>query len=186
MATALKNLSTFESALPSAHDMVVGIVVSQWNSEVTSKLLMGAVQTLLKAGCRADNIIIKNVPGAFELPFGAQLFAEGTTVDGVIALGCVVQGDTPHFDYVCSGATQGLMQVQLTHGIPVAFGLLTVNEQQQALDRAGGKLGNKGDEAASTLIRMIELQRELEVDNQDDQGLLDLIGNVTSSEGQLS
>lgn len=164
--------------------MVVGIAVSQWNDEVTSKLLMGAVQTLLKAGCRADNIIVKHVPGAYELPFAAQLFAENTIVDGVIVLGCVVQGDTPHFDYVCAGATQGIMNVQLSCGLPIAFGLLTVNDQQQALDRAGGKHGNKGDEAASTLIRMIELQREMEVDTED-QGLLDLISNV-GGEGQLS
>lgn len=161
--------------------MVVGVVVSQWNSNITSKLLTGAVQTLLKAGCRADNIIVKNVPGAYELPFAAQLFAENTIVDGVIVLGCVIRGDTPHFDYVCSGATQGVMNVQLSAGLPVAFGLLTVENLQQAKDRAGGCLGNKGDEAAATLIRMIELQRDMEVDT-DDQGILDLMGNVTSEE----
>ncbi|MEG0467333.1 MAG: 6,7-dimethyl-8-ribityllumazine synthase [Mucinivorans sp.] len=184
MSTALKNLSTFDTPLPSAHDMVVGVVVSQWNSNVTSRLLKGAVDTLLMAGCPEENIVVKSVPGAYELPFAAQLLAENTAVDGVIVLGCVIRGGTPHFDYVCSGTTHGVMNVQLSAGLPVAFGLLTVDDLQQAMDRAGGELGNKGDEAASTVIRMIELQREMEVDT-DDQGILDLMSNV-ANEGQLS
>lgn len=185
MATALKNLSTIDGTLPTATDMVVGIAVSEWNSDVTSKLLTGAVQTLLKAGCASENIIIKHVPGAFELPYAAQLFAENTLVDGIIVLGCVIQGDTPHFDYVCSGATQGVMNVQLSFEVPIAFGLLTVNDQQQALDRAGGKHGNKGDEAAATVIKMIALQQEMENDGNEKE-LIDLMSNVNSSDSQLS
>lgn len=166
--------------------MVIGIVVAQWNSHITSKLLMGAVQTLLKAGCRADNIVVKHVPGAFELPFATQLFADNTGVDGVIALGCVIKGDTPHFDYVCMGATQGLMDVQLSTGLPIAFGLLTVNEEQQALDRAGGKLGNKGDEAAQTVLQMVELQREMDDQVDDEEGLMSLMSGVGKDDGKLS
>ena len=186
MATALKNFSGSPAAIPSAHDMVIGIVVAQWNSHITSKLLMGAVQTLLKAGCRADNIVVKHVPGAYELPFAAQLFADNTVVDGVIALGCVVKGDTPHFDYVCMGATQGIMNVQLSTGLPIAFGVLTVDDEQQALDRAGGKLGNKGDEAAQTIIQMVELQREMDEQTEGDDGLMNLMSNVKQDDGKLS
>lgn len=172
--------------MPSAHDMTIGIVVAQWNSHITSKLLMGAVQTLLKAGCRADNIVVKHVPGAYELPFAAQLFADNTGVDGVVVLGCVIKGDTPHFDYVCMGATQGIMDVQLSTGLPIAFGLLTVNEEQQALDRAGGKLGNKGAEAAQTVLQMIDLQREMDDQGDDEEGLMNLMSSVAQDDGKLS
>lgn len=157
--------------------MIVGIVVSRWNNEITSGLLSGALKTLTNAGCAEKNIIVKYVPGAFELPFAAQIMAENTIVDGIIVLGCVIQGDTPHFDYVCMGTTQGVMKVQLECNIPVAFGLLTVNDQQQALDRAGGVHGNKGDEAAATLIQMIDLQTSMESDGNENE-LIDLIQNV--------
>lgn len=157
--------------------MVVGIAVSRWNSKITSRLLSGAIKTLTDAGCLEHNIIVKHVPGAFELPFAAQTMAENTNVDGVIVLGCVIQGDTPHFDYVCMGATHGVMSVQLTCNIPIAFGLLTVNDEQQALDRAGGVHGNKGDEAAYTLIQMIDMQISMESEG-DDSELIDLIQNV--------
>lgn len=164
MASAQQNLSSISVAsLPSAVDMVIGIVVSDWNAEVTHKLLAGARKTLLAAGCLPQNIRVRHVPGAFELPMGAQFFAQSAEIDGVITLGCVVRGGTPHFEYVCAGATQGIMNVQLTWNVPVAFGLLTVDDQQQALDRSGGVHGNKGDEAASTLITMIDMQRQMEV-----------------------
>lgn len=162
MAEKKKDLSQFNSPLPSAEEMKFGIVVSEWNNEVTDELLKGAVRTLREAGCAEHNILIKYVPGTFELPLGAQFFAEYTDVDAVIALGCVVQGDTRHFDFICSGATQGIMQLQITWNMPIAFGVLTTNNMQQALDRAGGKHGNKGDEAAATAIQMVRIQNDME------------------------
>jgi 6,7-dimethyl-8-ribityllumazine synthase len=163
MATKNKNLSVFESPVPSAVDMKFGIVVSEWNRDITEALRAGAVRTLKECGCTEDNIIIRYVPGAFELALGARLFAEHTDVDGVITLGCVIQGETPHFDYVCQGAVHGINQVMQEWGMPVAFGLLTTLDRQQALDRAGGRHGNKGDEAAAAIIKMVSLQREFEI-----------------------
>lgn len=161
MAEKKRNLSEFAS-VPRADDMRFGIVVSEWNGEVTESLLKGAVQTLRKAGCAEHNILIKYVPGAFELPLGAQFFAQYTDVDAVIALGCVVRGETPHFEYVCHGATSGIMQLQIAWNMPVAFGILTVETMEQALARAGGEHGNKGDEAAVTAISMVKVQNEME------------------------
>ena len=152
----------FDSPLPSAADMRFGIVVAEWNREVTEALLEGAVRTLRSAGCPDINIQIKYVPGTFELSLGAQFFAEYTDVDAVIALGCVVQGDTRHFDFICQGVTQGITQLQIQWNMPIAFGVLTVNDMQQALDRCGGRLGNKGDEAAAAAIQMVKLQIDME------------------------
>jgi 6,7-dimethyl-8-ribityllumazine synthase len=163
MSLKKKDLSQFSAPLPPADDMKFGIVVSEWNREVTEALLSGAVRTLRGAGCAEHNILIKYVPGTFELPLGAQFFAQYTDVDAVIALGCVVQGETRHFDYICSGATQGIVQLQIAWNMPIAFGVLTTNDMQQALDRAGGAHGNKGDEAAATVINMVKLQNEMEI-----------------------
>lgn len=161
MATSLKNLSDYKpETVPSAKDMSFGIVVSEWNEDITSALLEGSVSSLLKHGAKEDNIHVKYVPGSFELTLGGQFFAEYTEVDAVICLGCVVQGETPHFDYVCQGVTHGITELNLTHNIPFIFGILTTDNQQQALDRAGGKHGNKGDEAAITAIKMVSLQSE--------------------------
>ena len=142
MATKKHNLSQFDSPLPSAAEMRFGIVVAEWNREVTEALLEGAVRTLRAAGCPDLNIQIKYVPGTFELALGAQFFAEYTDVDAVIALGCVIQGDTRHFDFICQGVTQGITQLQIQWNMPIAFGVLTVNDMQQALDRCGGRHGN--------------------------------------------
>lgn len=172
MATNLKNLSHFERAVPSSKDMRIGIVVAEWNSAITGALLEGALHTLKEAGCEDENIIVKWVPGTFELPMGAQYFAEYTNVDGVIVLGCVIQGETRHFDYVCQGVTIGITQLQLSWSMPIAFGVLTTDNQQQAIDRAGGKHGNKGDEAAATLIKMVALQREMENEDSLDYGMM--------------
>ena len=158
-----KNLSAFGGKLPSADTMKFGIVVSEWNSEITEALLKGAVRTLRNAGCAEHNILIKYVPGTFELALGAQFFAEYSDVDAVIALGCVIQGETRHFDFVCQGVTQGITQLMLQWNMPVAFGVLTTEDMQQALDRAGGRYGNKGDEAAATAIKMVKLQTDMEL-----------------------
>lgn len=163
MATSLKNLSQYDAAsVPSASKMKFGIVVSEWNYDITGALAQGAVNTLLKHGALEQNIIVKHVPGSFELIAGSKLLADLTDVDAVICLGCVIQGDTPHFDYVCSGVTQGIAQLNLQYQIPFIFGVLTTNNLQQAQDRAGGKHGNKGDEGAITAIKMIDFSCSLQ------------------------
>ena len=162
MATSLKNLSVFEGEVPSAREMKFGIVVAEWNWQITGTLLKGAIDTLKEYGCDENDIIVKKVPGTFELPLGAQFFAEYTDVDAVIVLGCVIQGETRHFDFICQGVTQGATQLMLTWNMPVVFGVLTTENLEQALERAGGRLGNKGDEAAATAIKMVALQNEME------------------------
>ena len=157
MATIYHNLSAYDTdRVPSAEQMKFGIVVSEWNQHITGALLKGAVETLKKHGAKDENILIKTVPGSFELPFGAGQFIKQTDVNAVIALGCVIKGDTPHFDYVCMGATQGITQLNVTTDVPVIYGLITTNNLEQAEDRSGGKLGNKGDECAITAIKMID------------------------------
>jgi 6,7-dimethyl-8-ribityllumazine synthase len=131
------------------------IVVAEWNEEITEALYEGAVSSLLENGARKENIIRKNVPGSFELSLGALWMAEEKKIDAVICLGCVVQGDTPHFDYICQSVAYGITQAGLKTKKPVIFGVLTTLNRQQALDRAGGKLGNKGEEAALTAIKML-------------------------------
>ncbi|MDR1500068.1 MAG: 6,7-dimethyl-8-ribityllumazine synthase [Tannerellaceae bacterium] len=157
MATAYHNLSDYEpSNVRDAADMRVGIVVSEWNGNITGKLLEGALKTLQKHSVKAENIVVRHVPGSFELTYGARKLSDDGSIDVVIALGCVVRGDTPHFDYVCSGVTQGITQLNLEGKIPFVFGLLTTDTMQQAEDRSGGKHGNKGDEAAITAIKMAQ------------------------------
>jgi len=131
------------------------IVVAEWNEDITEALFFGAHDALLKLGVKKENIIRKNVPGSFELPLGAQLMADQKEITAVIALGCVIQGDTPHFDYICQAVANGIMKVNLKSKKPVAFGVLTTLNKKQALERAGGKLGNKGEEAAVTVIKML-------------------------------
>ena len=158
-----KNLSSYNPEIvPNAGEMRFGIVVSDWNMEVTRALLDGAVKTLKKHGATDKNIVVKHVPGSFELTLGAQFLAEYDDLDAVICLGCVIQGETPHFTYICQGVTQGITQLNLEYNLPFIFGILTTNNQQQAVDRAGGIHGNKGDEAAVTAIKMAELQHEIE------------------------
>ncbi len=149
-------------SVPDAGKMRFGIVVSDWNHEVTSYLLEGAWETLKKHGATDNNIIIKHVPGSFELTLGAQFLAEYDDLDAIICLGCVIQGETPHFTYICQSVTQGITQLNLEYNIPFIFGVLTTHNLAQALARAGGEHGNKGDEAAVTAIRMAALQREME------------------------
>jgi len=155
MATVYQNLSDYDSnSVPDASEMSFGIVVSEWNTHITEKLLEGACNSLEKHGVKPENIIVSWVPGSFELTFGAKKLAESKDLNAVIALGCVVKGDTPHFDYVCSSVTQGITELNLMYDIPFIFGLLTTDNMQQAEDRAGGRHGNKGDEAAVTAIKM--------------------------------
>jgi 6,7-dimethyl-8-ribityllumazine synthase len=161
MGTA--NLSAYDpGTVPDASDMRFGIVVSDWNSEITWALADGAVRTLKLHGTDDDNIVIKHVPGSFELTLGAQFLAEYDDLDAIICLGCVIQGETPHFTFICQGVTQGITSLNMEYNLPFIFGVLTTSDHQQAADRAGGKLGNKGDEAAVTAIKMAALQREME------------------------
>ncbi len=133
-----------------------GIVVTEWNEEITEALYEGAVASLKAHGVGKDNIIRKNVPGSFELSLGALWMAEEKKIDAVICLGCVIQGETPHFDYICQAVAYGITQVGLKTRKPVIFGVLTTSNKQQALDRAGGKYGNKGEEAALTALKMLD------------------------------
>lgn len=157
MATAYHNLSDYvPESVPDAGGRVFGIVVSQWNSNITTALLEGAVSTLKQYGAEDKNIISRSVPGSFELIYGAKQMIKHANVDAVIALGCVVRGDTPHFDYVCQGVTQGIAHLNATGDVPVIYGLVTTNNMEQAEERAGGRLGNKGVECAITAIKMAD------------------------------
>jgi 6,7-dimethyl-8-ribityllumazine synthase len=163
MGTGLKNISEYKPGdIPWAEDMIIGIVVSEWNSGITSALLDSAVKTLISKGAEKENIIVKYVPGSFELTLGAQLMAENSDLDAIICLGCVIQGETKHFDYICQGVTHGITTLNMEYNMPIIFGVLTTDNMEQALDRAGGKYGNKGEEAAITAIKMVALQRDLE------------------------
>lgn len=155
MATTNKNLSSFSNKnIGDIADKKFGIVISEWNSEITEALYSGAVETLIQNGAIKDNIIRKTVPGSYELTLGAQWLAK-EEIDAVLCLGCVIQGETPHFDYICQAVANGITNVGLKYDKPVIFGVLTTLNLQQALDRAGGKHGNKGDEAAATAIKML-------------------------------
>lgn len=159
---ATKNLSEYDLAsVPSAVKMRFGIVVAEWNYEITGALAQGAVNTLKKHGAWDEDIIVKHVPGTFELTLGAQYLAEFANVDAIIVLGCVIQGETRHFDFICNGVTQGITNLNIKYNKPFIFGVLTTNNQQQAFERAGGRLGNKGDEAAVTAIKMVALRNDL-------------------------
>ena len=160
MATANRNLSDYnKDFVPNGADFKIGIVVSEWNEQITLGLLEGAKTALLENGVKEQNIDIRFVPGAFELPLGSQFFCKSGKVDGVVAIGAVIQGETRHFDFVCEGAAQGIKDVNLKYNIPVAFCLLTDNTLQQSIDRSGGKHGNKGIECAIACMKMIALKR---------------------------
>ena len=155
MATALHHLSDYDPAtVPDASNMCFGIVVAEWNPDITGALLSGAMATLKQHGTLPENIHVKTVPGSFELIYGAHQMVLHGGYDAVIVLGSVIRGETPHFDYICQGVTQGIAHLNATQEIPVIYGLLTTNDLQQALDRCGVKLGNKGDECAIDAIKM--------------------------------
>jgi 6,7-dimethyl-8-ribityllumazine synthase len=160
MASAEKNLSKFEgSDIPDGTGMRIAIVVSEWNDAITGSLFDAAVQTLVKNKVKKDDIIITTVPGSFELTLATQFLCEDKSIEAVIALGCVIQGETKHFDFICDAVAHGITNVGLKYNKPVVFGVLTTNDLQQAKERAGGTHGNKGDEAAVTALKMIALKR---------------------------
>ena len=162
MATENKNLSHYNlEEVPSAKGMKIGIVVSEWNANITENLFSGAYEALVECGCKSEDIIRKNVPGSFERPLAAQFLLESKNVDAVICLGSVIQGETKHFDYVCQTTSNGIKDVSLKYNKAVIFGVLTDNTMQQAIDRSGGKHGNKGVEASITAIKMVSLMKNL-------------------------
>jgi 6,7-dimethyl-8-ribityllumazine synthase len=160
MSSALKNLSIYDaSTMPSATEMTFVIVVADWNAHITHALYQGCYDTLIEHGAQPDNIHTAQVPGSFELTAGARIMAGRHNPDAVICLGCVIKGETNHNEYINQAVATGLTNLSIASGRPFIFGVLTPNDEQQALDRAGGKYGNKGVEAAATAIRMAALKR---------------------------
>lgn len=156
MASELHNLSQYDpTTVASGEGRKVGIVYAEWNSEITYALRDGAIKTLTDNGVEAGDITIVSVPGSFELIYGAAQMVKSKKYDAVIAIGCVIRGDTPHFDYICEGVTAGLTQLNVEYDTPVIFGLITTNNLLQAQERSGGRLGNKGDECAVTALQMM-------------------------------
>lgn len=161
MASALKNLSTYDDTnIPDAAEMTFGIVVADWNKDITHALYEGCYDTLVKHGAKPENIHTAQVPGAFELPTGARILAGREKLDGLICLGCVIKGETQHDEYINNAVATGLMTLSVSTGKPFIFGVLTPNTHEQAVDRSGGKHGNKGVEAAVTALRMVALKQE--------------------------
>ncbi len=156
MATKQKNLSDYTNKnIKDISKTKFGVIVSEWNEQITEALYSGTFQTLLDFGAQKSNIVRLDVPGCFELPLGAQWLAKRNKIDAVICLGCVIQGETRHFEFICQSTAHGITHVGLKYDKPVIFGVLTTDTMQQAIDRAGGKHGNKGDEAAITAIKML-------------------------------
>jgi 6,7-dimethyl-8-ribityllumazine synthase len=162
MATSGKDLSKVDKfPLTNPEKLKIGIVVAQWNNKITDRLLNGAIKALTESGIKKDNIQTQYVPGTFELPLGAQYLLDKNSVDGVICIGCVIQGETKHFDYVCQGATNGIMSIGLRYNKPATFCVLTDQNEQQSIERSGGKHGNKGIECAISCLKMIELKKHI-------------------------
>ncbi len=160
MATANKNLSNYDkNTIPNAKQFRFGIVVSEWNDKITEGLYSGAEAALLDCGALPENIVRWNVPGSFELIYGASRMIQTQQVDIVITIGCVIKGETMHFEFVCEGVTQGIKDLNVKGDVPVIFCLLTDNNEQQSIDRSGGAHGNKGTEAAIAAIKMADLRK---------------------------
>jgi len=158
MATANKNLSQYDKTqLPNAKDFRFGIVVSEWNDKITNGLYQGAYDTLIDCGAMPEKIIKWNVPGSFELIHGAKKMIENQKVDVVIVIGCVIKGETMHFEFVCEGVTHGVKDLNIKYNVPTIFCVLTDNTEQQSIDRSGGIHGNKGVEAAVAALKMLQL-----------------------------
>lgn len=157
---ATTNLSHYDkTTIPNAKSFRFGIVVSEWNPEITRNLQNGAIETLIDCGALPSNIVSWDVPGSFELVYGCKKMIESSNVDAIIAIGNVIQGETKHFDFVCDGVTQGIVDLNIRYDIPVIFCVLTDNHRQQSIDRSGGKFGNKGIECAVAAIKMAALRQ---------------------------
>ena len=184
MATVNKNLSDYDkNTVPNAKDFRFGIVVSEWNDSITEGLFSGAIEALLENQVPAQHIIRWNVPGSFELVYGAKKMLQTQNVDAVIAIGCVIQGQTKHFDFVCEGVTQGIKDLNVQTDIPVIFCVLTDNTMQQSIDRSGGIHGNKGTEAAIAAIKMAFIRQQASLSHQIDNQHLLSAGAMQLEEG---
>jgi 6,7-dimethyl-8-ribityllumazine synthase len=162
MSTADKNsVSTHSPKIEKVENVRIGIVTAEWNHNITFALRDACIQELESHGCKTEDIIRIEVPGAFELPFGAKVLLTERKLDAVICLGCVIKGETKHDEYISQSVATGIMSLSLTSGKPVIFGVLTPNDMQQAKDRAGGKYGNKGIEAAQTALQMIQMSKHI-------------------------
>ena len=158
MSSSLKKDSSFKKiSLKNIGNLKIGIAVSEWHPEVTEELFEGAEKILLKNGISQKNIVRVNTPGSFELPLAAQFLLK-KKCDAVVCLGCVIKGETDHYEYICSAVSKGIMDISLSHNKPVAFGVLTTDNLEQALNRAGGKFRNKGEEAAEAVLKMLAIQ----------------------------
>jgi 6,7-dimethyl-8-ribityllumazine synthase len=167
MATINKNLSEYDkNSIPNAKNFRFGIVVSEWNDTITEALCFGAVTGLLENEVPSDHIVRWNVPGSFELVYGAKKMLQTQKVDAVIAIGCVIQGETKHFDFVCEAVSQGIKDLNVQTDIPVVFCVLTDNTMQQSIDRSGGKHGNKGTEAAIAAIKMAYIRQQASLSHE--------------------
>jgi 6,7-dimethyl-8-ribityllumazine synthase len=165
MTSKKKNLSEHQiSAVYTADNLSIGVLVSEWNEEITGALRDGSIETLVNYGVKRNHISVYEVPGSFELPLAAQLLCESGAVDAVICIGCIIQGETRHFEFICQTVAQGISRVGLDHNIPVIFGVLTTNTYEQAMERAGGRHGNKGVEAAVAALKMLDLVRKIDKD----------------------
>ena len=186
MATANKNLSNYDkNTIPNAKDFRFGIVVSEWNDHITEGLYSGAIATLTDCGAIHKNIIRWNVPGSFELVYGAKKMIETQLPDVVITIGSVIKGETQHFDFVCEGVTQGIKDLNLKYDVPVIFCVLTDNNEQQSIDRSGGVHGNKGTEAAIAAIKMAYLRQQANLGYQSQNEKLLLANQLKIEEGKL-
>lgn len=162
MATDLKNLSSFDAhEVPSGGNMRIAVLTADWNSEITYALKSACIETLLKHSVKLKNIIEHSVPGSFELTSAASMIAQSLNPDAVICLGCVIKGETPHFDFISNAVAIGITELNIKYQLPFIFGVLTTNNFQEAKERAGGKHGNKGVEAAITALQMVALKKNL-------------------------
>lgn len=167
MTTKKTNLSDYNpDMIPSGKDFRIGIVVSKWNTTITNSLLEGAYSTLRSHDVAENNITVEYVPGSFELPAGAKFLLKYGDYDAIICLGCVIQGETRHFDFICEAVANAIAQLSVEENRPVIFGLLTTNDMQQAIDRSGGKHGNKGVEAAATALSMAALRHKIKTQSK--------------------
>lgn len=164
MATVFRNFSDVTaSGIPSGKGKRIGIVVADWNNQITHKLRDGAIKTLIENNVMENDLEVHHVPGAFELTLGAEWLGQKENIDAIICIGCVIQGETPHFDFICQGVTYGLTELNISLSKPVIFAVLTTNNLEQAIARSGGDLGNKGEEAAVTALRMLALRTKMKV-----------------------
>lgn len=176
MASSLKNLSEYKETSLNIDGAKVGILISEWNDGITNAMAQGAIDLMIEKGIKEDDIYVRYVPGTFELSYGAQQMSQYKPVNAVICIGCVIQGETRHFDFISQASADAIANVALNNDIPVVFGVLTTDTLQQAQDRAGGKHGNKGTEAGITALKMISMERNMQ-DEFDDEDWSDFYIN---------